>query len=452
MSTEHDNQNTRFLSMLAATAEKRTLRIGMDYVNKALWYGVEIGGKTYFLHTGWHVTEGNQLPNNITVAEGSVLGSPISYEGMTRYVKGSKVQGAKLIEELTQFIGSHAKFEVDTIPAVLAHWLVAGYAHMVFANFPYLSITSAQPGCGKSRVLELLSEVGFRAKPLILNPTPAVLYRSLHDSAQVMLIDEFEHSTDETKRTLTQVLNSGFQRGAVVPRCVGENNEIKYFQSYGPKAFAGLSRIPDTLRTRSIPILMMPKRPEDGIQPFHPAQEEMKTQRWRDDAAIFALCNAPDLAAAATDRDQLGIPDSLQDREIDYMTPLFATAMVAGSDLEALRSFCQTLVETRQARAAQGSASRAAKALLDWFPEGESEARIFLSDAARLFQECDALEEAEERDAGNLLRNMGLDVRQMRIGGSNRKGLILTREDVTNLAERFEPEAQPPAAELEKAA
>jgi len=173
---------------------------------------------------------------------------------MRRYIQGGDVNGAKLISELAAYFARHAKFQNDTLPTVLALWVVAGYAHMAFPIFPYLSITSAQPGCGKTRILELLAEVGFRAKPLIINPTPAVLYRSLHDSAQVMLIDEFEDATEDGKKAMITVLNSGFQRGAIVPRCVGDEHNVKYFQSYGPKAFSGLTRIPDTLQTRGSPI------------------------------------------------------------------------------------------------------------------------------------------------------------------------------------------------------
>ena len=293
MNSEHDNRNERFLATLAATSDKRTLRLGMDYFDRVLWYGVEIEGKTYFLRTGGEVCETAQLPSNLVIPDGAVHGSPISPDGMRRYLQGDKVNGAKLISELAAYFGRHAKFQNDALPTVLALWVVAGYAHMAFPIFPYLSVTSAQPGCGKTRVLELISEVSFRAKPMVINPTQAVLFRTLHDSAQVMIIDEFEHAADDAQRAMLSVLNSGFQRTAEVPRCVGQEHDIKLFKTYGPKVFAGLAKIPDTLQTRSIPILMMPRTKADKIDPFYPTEYEKQTTKWRDNAAIWALRSAP---------------------------------------------------------------------------------------------------------------------------------------------------------------
>ncbi len=163
----------------------------------------------------------------------------MSHDGVRRYLQGNEVDGAKLIRELTDYFGRHAKFDNVALPTVLALWIVAGYAHMAFPIFPYLSITSAQRGCGKSKVLELLAEVSFRGKPIVTSPTPAVLFRSLHDSAHVMLIDEFEDATEDTKKALIAVLNSGFAKGGQVPRCVGDEHNIKHFQTVQPKSIRG---------------------------------------------------------------------------------------------------------------------------------------------------------------------------------------------------------------------
>ncbi len=449
MTSKKDNSSERFLATLAATSDKRTLRLGMDYIDRILSYGVEIDGKAYFLLTGGDVCELAQLPSNLVVPEGAVHGSPISRDGMRLYLLGGEVDGAKLIKELAAYFARHAKFQNDTLPAVLALWVVAGYAHMAFPIFPYLSITSAQPGCGKTRILELLAEVGFRAKPLIINPTPAVLYRSLHDSAQVMLIDEFEDATEDGKKAMITVLNSGFQRGALVPRCVGDEHNVKYFQAYSPKAFSGLSRIPDTLQTRSIPILMMPKTKADRIEPFYPTEYEKQTTKWRDNAGIWALRNAPKLAAAVMNRGDLGIPAFLDDRQVDYMATLFATAQVAGIDVDVLRDFCHDLVAVGHSRAGEGQATRAATALATWFPDGQGEVRLFLSEAAELLHGCEALPQPDERDAGRLLRNMGLNVGQIRIGDVTGKGIILTPEAIGKLATQFGvPVAEEEAAEM----
>jgi hypothetical protein len=435
--SSRQESNERFLTILAAAAQQRQLRLGMDFVDNALWYGLEVGGKTHFLRTGAIVLEAGELPREYSVGEGALHGMPLSHEGVKQYLQGRAVNGAALIQQLAEYFGRHAKFEHDEIPTVLAVWVMAGYAHMAFPISPYLAITSAQRGCGKSRVLELIAEVGFRAKPIVINPTPAVLFRSLHDSAQVMLIDEFEDATEDAKRAMITVLNSGFTNGGQVPRCVGDEHNIKRFQTYSPKAFAGLSRLPETLQNRSLPILMMPKTHADKIQPFFPAEYEKQAQRWRDDLAIWALSNAPELAKASRSRQQLGVPDFLEDREADYMATLFATTQVAGIDLDILRSYCHGLAQTRSSRAGEGQATRAAQALAAWYPNDQGEARLFLSDAAKILYDCEAISEPNERETGALLRKMGLQVGQVRIAEQTGKGMILTKQDLDTLLRRF---------------
>src|SRR5258708_2570586 len=66
MNKEQDNRNTKLLAKLTASAERRVLRLGMDYVNKSLWYGLDIGGEFYFLRTGHAALTVNELPDGIT--------------------------------------------------------------------------------------------------------------------------------------------------------------------------------------------------------------------------------------------------------------------------------------------------------------------------------------------------------------------------------------------------
>jgi hypothetical protein len=424
--------------MLEGVSTQKVLRPGIDFANGALWYGLDFKEKVYFLSTGHRVYEAKDLPGGLTVGKGTLHGTPISREGIKRYLSREKVDGAKLLEELTSYFRRHAKFQYDTLPAVLAHWVVAGYAHMAFPIFPYLSLTSAQRQCGKSKVLELLAEVGFRAKPIAVNLTSAVLYRSLHASGQVLLIDEFENATDDTQRALISVLNAGFQRGAEVPRCAGDEFRIEYFQAYSPKAFAGLSRIPEALQSRSIPVLMFPKLAVDNIEPFSPVMWATQTSRWIDDAGIWALTNAPDLAVTATmPRHKLGIPEFLEDREADYMATLFATNLVAGADRKVLLDYCFDLAGTRRNQFSQGRATRAVQALAAWFQNGQEVAKVFLSDLAPVLFDCDAIPESTEREAGDLLRKLGMDPKQIRIGTESKKGLQWTKKKMDDLTARF---------------
>jgi hypothetical protein len=442
--TTQQSHNEKFLDALKLTRNEITIRPGMDFAGERLWYGVEMGGKMHFLASGCEVYPADELPRGIKAGKGNVHGAPISHEGMQRYLAGEKVDGAKLLVELEAYFRRHAKFQNDSLPLAMAAWVLAGYAYMACPIFPYIRLTSAQRQCGKSKVLELLSEVAFRAKPILVNPTSAVLFRSLHVTGQVLLLDEFENATDDTQRSMIAVLNSGFQRGAEVPRCVGDEYNIERFQAYSPKAFAGLARVPETLQSRSIPVLMMPKVAADRIEPFSPVVYAERASRWRDDAAIWALWNAPELSRFVTGgRGDLQIPDYLEDRQVDYMAPLFATAKLTGVGLQGLLAFCSDLAGTTQQPAGVGRATRAVRALAKWFPRDEQERRLFLSEVAIMLYDSEALDEPDEREAGLMLRNLGLDVRQIRIGSDSKKGVCISEEQMDNLVSRFLANAPP---------
>ena len=148
-------------------------------------------------------------------------------------------------------------------------------------------------------------------------------------------------------------------------------------------------------------------------------------------------------------RGELGIPAFLDDRQVDYMATLFATAQVAGFDVDILREFCHDLVVAGHSRAGEGQATRAAQALVTWFQDSQGEVRLFLTEAAELLYGCEALPEPNERDAGGLLRKMGLKVGQIRIGDVTGKGVVLTREEIDKLALQFAaPGAEEQAAEM----
>ena len=95
-------------------------------------------------------------------------------------------------------------------------------------------------------------------------PTPAALYRMM-TNCPTLLLDEVEmlrgKNVSETQQAVLAVLNAGHRAGATVPRCAGKDNHLEFFPVYGPKAFAAIGKLPDTLGDRSICIAMQRRLP-----------------------------------------------------------------------------------------------------------------------------------------------------------------------------------------------
>ena len=102
-------------------------------------------------------------------------------------------------------------------------------------------------------------------------PTPAALYRMMADSP-TLLLDEVEALNSQTKSESAQaihaILNAGHRKGATIPRCDGPKHELKHFPVYGPKAFAAIGRLPDTLTDRSIVITMQRRTKDQKVERF----------------------------------------------------------------------------------------------------------------------------------------------------------------------------------------
>ncbi len=168
------------------------------------------------------------------------------------------VRLSELIDELTAHLLRYVHFTSPDIAPVVAMWVVQTYCFTDFYYCGYIAIRSQLPGSGKSRLLEVLSALCWGNPPYVTNPTPAILFR---DGGKVWLIDEVDNlrSQDtDTYGVLMSVLNSGFERNGKVPRLIrkGDDFEPRHFSTFGPKVFAGLQMLTDTLNDRSFHIPM----------------------------------------------------------------------------------------------------------------------------------------------------------------------------------------------------
>lgn len=98
------------------------------------------------------------------------------------------VNGAELLDELAATFGRFVTLPEGSEVA-LALWVVFAHAHDAFSVSPVLAITSPVMRCGKSTLLDLLSQLVPR--PLTAsNLTEATLFRSIEKFRPTLLIDE----------------------------------------------------------------------------------------------------------------------------------------------------------------------------------------------------------------------------------------------------------------------
>ena len=190
---------------------------------------------------------------------------------------------------------------------------------------PRLYISSATKQCGKSVLIKVLKDLVHKGEYCI-DPSPAVLYTLIELEHPTLLIDEIDRLYERKDTSaITAILNSGFERGAKVPRVGFDkdgNRTIERYDVFGPVIIAGIDKgyLPDTLDDRLIEIRLQkntgPEKPE-----YDPVLMAAETAELRTRFEKFAEEIREDVRTA-----EPYIPPGIRDRYKNKWKTLFIMA------------------------------------------------------------------------------------------------------------------------------
>jgi hypothetical protein len=235
---------------------------------------------------------------------------------------------AEALDDVERFIRRYMVLTKEQ-STLLALWTAQTHARDAFDYVAYVHIKSPMPECGKTRLLEVL-------EALVLKPwftgrvTAAVLMRKVHVEHPVTLLDESDaafNGEKEYAEALRGMLNTGFQRSGKASACVGQGANLTYqdFSTFGPKAIAGIGKLPSTVESRSIPIALKRRTKDETVTKW---RRRDAWQHASDVRASLAAAMHPLVETLRAARPTL--PDGLSDRAEDVLEPLFAIADAAG--------------------------------------------------------------------------------------------------------------------------
>jgi hypothetical protein len=239
---------------------------------------------------------------------------------------------APLADALTRTEEFLRRFVVLARPeSFVAVVLWVAHTHAIeFADAtPYLAISSPEKQSGKTRLLECLWLLAHECDGIAITPTASTIFRTLEATPEgTLLLDELDavfRDRSDKYEEVRAVINAGHRRGATVRRSVpGPKNTwvVKKFPVFGPKALAGIGKLPDTVADRAIAILMLKRKRTEPV-------EKLRQRTAREEAApiVAALASALAVQPPALLAD---IPTELPDRAGDAWEPLLAIADAAG--------------------------------------------------------------------------------------------------------------------------
>jgi len=232
------------------------------------------------------------------------------------------VDGAETLSAVSAVLVNYLHLPDGAADAV-ALWVTVAHCFNAFQHSPRLNVTAATRGCGKTLLLDVISTLLPRALR-IENLTPAVLFRIIAKERPALLVDECDRHLKENYE-LVGLLNAGFTKGGLVPRCEGDKNEVRLFQVFAPVALSGIGELPGTLHDRSIVIRMERAKPDEIHNRFDSRHIECETElkqklmRWTADHKTQIESTDPVMMQAFN-------------RTADVWRPMFAVAVVAGGD------------------------------------------------------------------------------------------------------------------------
>jgi hypothetical protein len=254
--------------------------------------------------------------------------------------------GPEVLDEVAAFVARFSVFPSEHCAPTLALWYAHTHAIEQFYVTPRLVLDSAEPGSGKTRVLEVAQYL-VRAPEMTISATPAALFRLVSMGPITILFDEvdviFTPKNGGNNEDLRGLLNAGYKRSATIARCVGDAKNIKVerFAVYAPAALAGIAgAMPTTITTRAITIHMRRRRTDEPAAPFRERQVASQAQPLREQLAAWIDSTGTRLGDAQPD-----MPDGVTDRSAEIWEPLLAIADTAGGHWpDTARNACRHFV------------------------------------------------------------------------------------------------------------
>ncbi|MDJ0342600.1 DUF3631 domain-containing protein [Streptomyces sp. H10-C2] len=355
--------------------------------------------------------------------------------------------GAALLDRLKAAVARFVILPSEEALDATVLWVAATHLQPSWQHAPRLAVVGPAKRCGKSRLLDILTET-VHHPVMTVNSTAAAVFRSITEEPPTLLVDEADTifgtpKQAEKNEEMRGLLNAGHQRDRYVLRVVGNDHTPHRFHTFAMAALAGIGDLPDTIMDRSIVVRMRRRATGEHVSPYRTKRDSPDLHELR---ALLAQWTAP-LAEQAL---LLEPSMPVEDRAADTWEPLVIIADLAGGPWpDRARHACTTMV-TAEAEAEQDSPSNA-RILADirriFHAKGE-QAQLCTDEILYALNGDPEAPWAEHGRGGltprglcAMLREYGIHSGNVRAGDIQRKGY--TRAKFTDAWKRYCPGVHP---------
>lgn len=145
----------------------------------------------------------------------------------------------ELVKDIRAFVDPILEVS-DFMREIIPYYVLLTWIYDDFHELPYLRVLGDY-GTGKSRFLKAVGSISYKPIFSISATSEASIFRLIDQLKGTLVIDEADLSHSNADNTLVQILNSGYQKGFPIHRCIeGKGKfDVVSFQVFGPKIIAG---------------------------------------------------------------------------------------------------------------------------------------------------------------------------------------------------------------------
>ena len=151
-----------------------------------------------------------------------------------------------LIVEHMEFLRRYVH-QPDKFTLLNALWIMHSFVYREYLCTPRLAIVAPEADCGKTTLLNTISQLSYRGGMNLADSTPPFIFRVVQMHKVMLTVDEadvlFDPSvSDDMVKTLVRIFNAGHSQVGQVGRCVGEQQDPRVFNLFAPLAIAYIDK------------------------------------------------------------------------------------------------------------------------------------------------------------------------------------------------------------------
>lgn len=230
-----------------------------------------------------------------------------------------------IVEKTEAYLNKYVTFAEPWYSLPSALWSLATHSWQAFDAFPYFAISAPTKKSGKTTFKDCMVPLSPNGRKFSVSSV-ASMSRILEENKQtdfpVMFVDECERLIDEN-HPAREFLNKGFERGEYLTKFLG--GESVNFDCYCPKVFVGIGGIYDTLKDRSIRVMMKRRSPIESAKAVRIRQSirDAEGMELREQMKILVQEKADEIKTIYEQAEMLSF---LDERAEKCWTPLFIMA------------------------------------------------------------------------------------------------------------------------------